>query len=71
MGQFSNVLLAIDKAHTVPQTQTQTQTQKFFYSTLKIHNDFKNRHMQNIKTFWIRETSVKTNKIIAGTDATL
>ncbi len=25
--------------------QTQTQTQKFFYSTLIIHNDFKNRYM--------------------------
>ncbi len=51
--------------------QTQTQTKKFFYSTFKIHNDFKNRHKQIIKTFWVRETSVKINTIIAGTDATL
>ncbi len=52
-------------------TQTQTKTQKFMYSTLKIQNDFKNRRMQIIKAFWVRETSVKINKIIAGTDATL
>ncbi len=53
-----------------PDSETQTQTQKLFYSTLIIHNDFKNRHMWIITTFWGRETYVKINKIIAGTDAT-
>ncbi len=41
------------------QTETQTQSQKFFYSTLKIHIDFKNRHMQIMKTFWVRVISVR------------
>ncbi len=43
---------AVIPEYVIPETvgvslkaQTQTQTQKFFYSTLKIHNDFKNKHM--------------------------
>ncbi len=50
---------------------TQTQTQKFFYSTLKIHNDLKKQTHVNLKNILVRETSVKINKIIAGKDATL
>ncbi len=51
--------------------QTQTQTQKVFNSILKLQNDLKNKTHVNHKTFWVRETSVKTNKTIIGTNATL
>ncbi len=48
------------------------RTQTIVYSTLKLQNDIKNRYIHiNHKTFGVSEISVKTNKIVAGTDATL
>ncbi len=41
------------------------------YSTLTLQMISKVDILVNIKTFGVRETSVKTTKIVVGTDATL
>ncbi len=50
---------------------SELRTQTIVYSTLKLQNDFKVDILVNHKTFRVREISVKTSKVVTGTDATL
>ncbi len=47
------------------------RTQTIVYSTLKLQWFEKYIYWSIIKTFGVRKTSVKTTKIVTGTDATL
>ncbi len=52
-------------------TRPKLRTQTIVYSTLKLQKISKVDILFNHKTFGVRETSVKTTKIVTSTDATL